>query len=110
MAPLGGIAYHLFERGEVFEIALAAGGCDAADGLRAIAIVASDDFDHFGFFEYAEMAAEIAVSECAELLEIVEGQAFGIRDERGEHAEARAFVDDAIEAFVGKAALDCWRS
>src|SRR6201998_2292283 len=100
-----GVSDYLFKCGEVFEVAFAAGRGDAACGLRAIAVVAAHDFDHFCFFENAEMSAEIAVSECAELLEIVEGEAFGVGDKRSEHAEARAFVDDAIEAFVCEAAF-----
>ena len=68
----------------------------------AVAIVAANDFDHFGFFKNTEMAAEIAVGERAELLEVVEGQAFGIGDERRENAEPRALVNDTVEAFVGE--------
>jgi hypothetical protein len=64
--------------------------------------------NHLVFFKNAEVTAEVAVGESAELFEVVEGQALGVRDERGENAEPRALVDDAIKAFIGETALGCW--
>lgn len=101
----GGIANDLLERGEIFKIASAAGGGDPADSLRSVAVVASDDLDYFGPLEDTEVSAEIAIGQGAKLLEIVEGQALGIGDERSEDAEACPLVDYTIQTFVGVSAL-----
>jgi len=102
---LSGVLDDLFECEQVVEVAFAAGGGDAADGLGAGAVVFLEEFDHLFGLEDGEVAAEVAVRERAELFEFVEEQAFGIGDERGEHAEAGALVDDAVESFVGEAAF-----
>src|ERR1700722_10715836 len=102
---IDGVADDLFEGAEIVQVAFAAGRGDAAGGLGAIAVVSADDLNHPGIFKNAEVAAEIAVSERTELLEIVEGHTFGVGDEGGEHAEARSLVDGAVEAFVGEAAF-----
>ena len=102
---IGGIAHDLFEYGEVIQIALPAGCSDAADGLRAVAIVSADDLDHFGSFENTEVPAQVAIGKRAELFEVIECQAFGIGDERGEHTETRSLMNNAVEAFVSEAAF-----
>ena len=99
------VAHDLFKSGEVFEIAFAARGRNAADGERAIAFVALGDFDHAGMFEHAEMAAEVAVSERAELFEVAERHAARVGEKRSEQAETGTLVDDAVEALVREAAF-----
>ena len=49
------------------------------------------------------MPAQIAVGQRAHLLEIAEGQAPGIGDQAGEHAQPRALVNHAVQALVGEA-------
>src|SRR5215467_10688955 len=93
---LGRIADEAFEHGEIFEKAAAAVLGQAATGMRSIALVAFGDLDQAGFLQHLEVSAEIAVGETAELLEIGESQPFGMRDERGEHAEPRLFVNDPV--------------
>src|SRR5665213_2811672 len=61
LRALGGIAHNLFERGEIFEIAFAARGGDAANSKRTIAFVALGYFHHAGMLEHAKMPAQIAV-------------------------------------------------
>src|SRR5271163_4542024 len=55
---LGGISNHLFERGKIFEIALASGCRHAAGGLRAISIVILHDRHHVFFFQHLQVAAQ----------------------------------------------------
>ena len=48
------------------------------------------------------MTGDIAVREGTQLLQVDEAETVGVREERRENAEAGAFVNDAIEPFVGK--------
>src|SRR5262245_37522111 len=100
----GGIAHHLLQHLEIFEIALASLRGDPADGLRPVAIVALLDGNQAGFLEHLQMAGEIAVGEAAHLLERAEDEALRMRRERGEHGEPRLLVNDAVETFIGEAA------
>src|SRR4051812_36614008 len=101
----GSIEHNLLQGFEVFNESFATRRGDTAYGLGTIAVLPFEDFDHPGFFEHLEMAAQVAVSERAQLLQVDEGQSLRISDKRGEYAEARALVNDAIEAFVGKASF-----
>jgi hypothetical protein len=105
LGAIGGVTNDLFEGCEVFEVAFSSGSADAADGLGPIAIVAANYLNHFGFLKNAEVAAEIAVSEGAELLEIVKWEAFRVGDERSQHTQASALVDDAVKTFVCETAF-----
>src|SRR5215831_8536384 len=69
------VAHYLLQRLEVFEIALAARCSNAADRLRAVAVIAANNLHHACLFKNAEVAAEVSIRKRAKLLEIVEGHA-----------------------------------
>src|SRR5271156_2455558 len=93
---------YLFERREIFKIALAARRCDATERLGTIAVMSFHDLHYLLPLQHAQMPAQVAVSQRTQLLEIAEGQSFGIADQRGEHAEPRALMNHPIQPFVGK--------
>ena len=80
------VAHHLLEHLEIFEIALPPGRRDAADGLRAVVVVALLDRDQPRFLQHLQMTREIAVGQAAHLLQVAEHEALGMRDQRGQHA------------------------
>jgi len=98
-----GVGDDVFEFFDVFGEAFAAGGGEFAPGLGAVVLEAFFDFDDVGFLKDGDVAAEVSVGEGAEVFEVVEGKAVGMRGERGDDAEARLFVDDAVDAVVGEA-------
>ena len=80
------IAHDLFQRLQIIEVAPSARGCDPADCLRPVAIVYANDLHHLCFFQHAQVAAQISVCQCSQLLQIVETYSLGIRNQGGEHA------------------------
>ena len=66
------------------------------------------DLHHFCFLEHAQMPAQIAIRQGAQLLEIAEGQAFRIGQQRGQHTKARALMNHAIQALVCETAFSGW--
>src|ERR1700677_2637368 len=90
------IQNYLFERRKVFKIAFAARRSDATERLRTIAIMSFHDLHDLLPLQHAQMPAQVAVGERAQLLEIAEGQSFGITDQRGEHAEPRPLVNHPV--------------
>src|SRR6185436_11228179 len=99
---LGGVADELLEHGEIVEKAAAPDPGQATTGVRTIALIALGDLDQAGFLEHLEMTAEVAVCEPAELLEIGEGQALGMRHERSQEPEPGPLVNDPVETVIGE--------
>src|SRR5262249_28597991 len=64
--------------------------------------IALDDVDEAGLLQHLQMAAEIAVGEAAELLEISKGEPFRMRHQRSQQTEPRLLMDDAVEAVIGE--------
>ena len=77
------VADDLLEDGEVFEVSLAARGGDARCGLGPPGIGFLRKTDHAVFFEYLEMASEVAVSQIAELFQLNKTETAGVSDKRG---------------------------
>src|SRR5262249_3545409 len=77
---------------------------DPAHRLWPVVVVAFHDVDQACLLEHGEVATEIAVGERTHLLQVAEGETLGMGDERGQHAETRLLVDDAIEPVIGEAA------
>ena len=77
-SAFGSIANNLFQSGQILHVLLTARGGDAAQRLRPVLIVTFDDLDQLGLFEYFQMPAQVPVCQCAELLQIIEGQSFGM--------------------------------
>src|ERR1700736_4044521 len=71
------------EHSQIIKKPAAANFREPATGVRSVALVAFPDFDQPGLLEHPEMAAEIAIGESAEQLEIGESQSLGMRHERG---------------------------
>jgi len=57
--------------------------------------------------EYLQVPAQVAVGQCAQLLQLAEGQALSMGDQRREHAQARMLVDHPVETIVGKWSVRC---
>ena len=74
LGRLGRVADHALQHGEILEEAAASGGGEAAGGLGPVAVVALADLDEARLLQHLEMAAEIAVREAAELLQVGEGE------------------------------------
>jgi hypothetical protein len=75
------IADDLLENGEVFKVSFTARGGYAGSGLGSASVGFLCKTNHTVFFEYLEMAGEVAVGEGAELLEFNEAKASGVGDE-----------------------------
>src|SRR5262249_48033349 len=97
-----GFLDHALEHSEVVDEALPPAPRHAARGQGPLAVERLGDLDQASLFQDLQMAAEIPVGERAELLQVREGETFGMRHQRGENAEARLLVDDAVEARVGE--------
>src|ERR1700722_20175556 len=96
----GGVQQHLLENREILDVAPATQSRDAARRVRPVVLQAFRNRDQLGRFKPLQMPIEVAVGERAQLFEIAEQQAFRMSDERGEHAQAGALVNDAIQAVV----------
>src|SRR5690242_21148089 len=70
--------------------------------MRPVSFVALDDFDQTGLLQYLQMAAQIAVGQAAQRLQVGEGQSLRIRHQRGQQSKSRLFMDDAIEPGIGE--------
>ena len=99
-----GVGDDVFEFGDVIGEALFADGGEFAPGMGAVVLEGFFDFDEAGFLQDGEVAAEVAVGEGAEVLEVAEDEAGGVGGEGGDDAESGLFVDDAVDAVVGVAA------
>ena len=77
---------------------------DPAQRLRPVALEALGHLDQPGLLQHLQVAAEVAVGEAAEPLQVGEHQALGVGGQRGQHAEPRPLVDHPVEALVGEAA------
>src|SRR5665213_2493305 len=103
---LCGVAHHLLQGGQIFQIALAPGRRHTAQRLRTVMILPSQNLHHLGVLQHAQVPAQVAVGQCAKLLQIDKRQTFGVRDQRRENAEPRALVNHAVQPFVCEAAFD----
>src|SRR2546426_7025292 len=97
------IGDHGLEDREIVEEAPAPRGREPAGRLRAMVAEALRDLDQAGLLEDAQMAAQVAVGQAAELLQVAEGEPLGVGGQRGEKRETRPLVDHAVEPLVGKA-------
>src|SRR5205085_11229551 len=79
-------------------------GGDRHPRLWPAASEALVDLDEGVFHEYVEVPAQVPIGQRAELFEFAEEQAIGPGGERDEDAEARLFVQHAVEAIVGEPA------
>src|SRR6266436_4787375 len=70
----GRVADQPLQHGEIIEKAAAANFCKPTAGMRPVALVALGYFDQSSFLQHLKMAAEVAVGQPAELLEVGEGQ------------------------------------
>src|SRR6266566_9526155 len=70
----GRVADQPLKHGEIIEKAAAADFCKPTAGMRPVALVALGHFDQPCFLQHLKMAAEIAIGQAAELLEVGEGQ------------------------------------
>jgi hypothetical protein len=68
----GRIQQHLLEHREVFDVAFASQGADAAKRLRAAILHAFRDGDQLCFLEHLQMPVQIAVRQRAQLFQIAE--------------------------------------
>src|SRR5262249_1375876 len=96
---------HGFEHVEVLAKALPAGSSNATQCLRPAVLEPLPYLDEAGFFENLKVPAQVAIGEGAQLLQFAEQQTVRIDEERGQNAEPRLLVDDAVEAVVGEAAF-----
>ena len=71
------ILHNLLKRRKVVQIPFSAFRRDTADGLRPVAIMAFHDLDHLVCFQHAQMSAQIAIRQRAQLLQIVEIRPLG---------------------------------
>src|SRR5580704_5017741 len=96
------IQQHLLEHREVLNVALAPQSGNAAKRLRAVILDALRDCDQPCVFEYLQMPVEIAVGQRTQLFQVAEQQSSRMSDQRREHAQAGAFVNDAVQPVVGE--------
>ena len=96
----GGVGDHRLEHGDVLLEPLAAVRRQAAERLRAVVLHALPDLDEPRLLQHLQLAAQVAVGERAQRLEVVEQQARVVARERREDAEPGLLVDDALEAVV----------
>ena len=73
-----GVGDDVFEFGDVVGEAFASGGGEFAGGLGFGASEGFFDVDDGGVLEDGEVAAEVAIGEAAEFLEVVEEEAVGV--------------------------------
>src|SRR6185312_9001925 len=78
----GGVGDDLGQLTQVLGEALAALAGEAAKGAGAAALELLGDGDQPGLLQDGEVAAEVAVGEAAQGLEVVEGEALGMGGER----------------------------
>src|SRR5229473_3292973 len=90
------------EHGQIVEKAASAAFRQATTGMRPVALITLGDVDEACFLQHLKMAAEIAVGQPAELLQVGESQSLGMRDQRGQKAEPGLLVNDAIETVIGE--------
>src|SRR5579863_5093919 len=96
------VQQHLLENGQVFHIAPAPQGGDAAVRLRPVVLNALRDRDQLGLLEHLQVPVEVAVRQGAQLLQVPEQQSLRVGNERREHAQASALVNDTVQPIVGK--------
>src|SRR5713101_6907622 len=105
LAGRGRVTHNLLQHLDVFEIAAAPEGRDPAHRLWPVVVETLRDLHHPRFLQNLQMPAQVAVAQRAQLLQVVETQPLGMRDQRSENAEARPLVDQSIQPFVREAAL-----
>src|SRR5260370_4894910 len=96
---------HLLKSRKILDVARTARSRDAADRLGTVAVILLHGLNHLRFIQHAQMAVQVAVGKRAKLLEITEGQAFWIRDQRREHAEAGPLLHHPIQPVISGAPL-----
>lgn len=74
-----------------------------AERLRPPSVGALPQFDYARFMQHLKVAAEVSVGERAQVLQVAEQHAFRPGRQGGEDAEPGAFMEQAVEPFVGKA-------
>src|SRR5260370_33545551 len=99
---------HLLKSRKILDVARTARSRDAADRLGTVAVILLHGLNHLRFIQHAQMAVQVAVGKRAKLLEITEGQAFWIRDQRREHAEAAAPMKHPIQPLISETPLPAW--
>lgn len=62
------------------------------------------EFNQFPLLQDLKMTVQIPVREPTEVFQITEQESFRVSNQRSEHAEARALVDQAIEALIAESA------
>ncbi len=99
----GGVGHDALQLADILQKTLAARRGQMADRQRPVAVEALSDIDEAGLLKKLQVAAEVAVGQGAEFLEVVEREALGMPGEGGDDAEARLLVDEAFQPFVGVA-------
>ena len=65
--------------------------------------MAFHNLNHPFRLQNSQMPTQISVGQRAKLLQIIEDQTLGIRDQRCQNAKTRPFMNHSIKAFIGKA-------
>ena len=103
-----GVFDHLLQRGEIFEIAAATGWRDAADGLRAVAVVAFHHLDQKGFLKYLQVAADEAKNQEA-MAETIENNVRKlIIDEQPINPKYYEKMSELLDALIAQRKQEAW--